>query len=302
MRCNLLLRSIGLLCFCAIFGLSFSSATFAAEPKSFDKPLWESDAPGALGKEPKDTPIVMVRLPASQKPTGALIICPGGGYGGLAMDHEGHQIAAWANEMGLAAIICDYRHRGKGYGHPAPMLDAQRAVRMTRHHASEWNIDPKRVGIIGFSAGGHLVSTVLTHFDAGDAQSADPIAQQSSRPDYGILCYPVIMFGRPEVHKGSERNLLGDNPDKDLLESLANDKQVTSSTPPTFIMHTMEDKAVPVQNAMAFYNAMIANNVPGELHIYQNGPHGIGLAKKLPGASAWPEACHQWLKNNKFAD
>ena len=153
------------------FGLILSVPAFAAEPKSFDLPLWEDGAPGALGKEPKDIPIAMVRLPESSKPTSALVICPGGGYGGLAMDHEGHQIAAWANKNGMAAIICDYRHRGKGYGHPSPLMDAQRAIRLTRKMAKEWNIDPDRVGIMGFSAGGHLTSTVLTHFDQGEKDS-----------------------------------------------------------------------------------------------------------------------------------
>ena len=277
----------------------------AAEPRKFELPLWEPGAPGALGTEPKDIPMAMVRLPASNEPTGAIVICPGGGYGTLAMDHEGHQIAAWANEMGLAAIICDYRHRGKGYGHPAPSDDANRAIRLTRAKSNEWNIDPSRVGIIGFSAGGHLASTILTQ--ANDAKSdtvssntTDQVANQSTRPDFGILCYPVIMFGTSETHKGSEKNLLGASPDPELVKSFANHLRVTSSTPPTFLMHTQEDKVVLVGNSLAFYGAMVQNKVPGELHIFEYGRHGIGLGRNIPDASDWPEACKRWLRTRKI--
>ena len=279
---------------------SLAALTIAGEPKSFELPLWENGAPGALGKEPKDIPMAMVRLPASDRPTGALVICPGGGYGGLAMGHEGHEIAEWANQMGLAAIICDYRHRSKGYGHPAPLQDAQRAIRMTRANATQWNIDATRVGIMGFSAGGHLTSTVLTHFDSGNANDTDAIAKQSSRPDFGILCYPVILFGEPKSHKGSEKNLLGESPDPKLVESLRNDLQVTQDTPPTFLFHTQEDKAVPPENAVQFYAAMISHGVPGELHVYEKGRHGVGLARDLPVTSDWSNACRRWLEGRKI--
>jgi acetyl esterase/lipase len=282
------------------FWFSLAALTIAGEPKSFELPLWENGAPGALGKEPKDIPMAMVRLPASDRPTGALVICPGGGYGGLAMGHEGHEIAEWANQMGLAAIICDYRHRSKGYGHPAPLQDAQRAIRMTRANATQWNIDATRVGIMGFSAGGHLTSTVLTHFDSGNANDTDAIAKQSSRPDFGILCYPVILFGEPKSHKGSEKNLLGESPDPKLVESLRNDLQVTQDTPPTFLFHTQEDKAVPPENAVQFYAAMISHGVPGELHVYEKGRHGVGLARDLPVTSDWSNACRRWLEGRKI--
>ena len=282
------------------FWFSLAALTIAGEPKSFELPLWENGAPGALGKEPKDIPMAMVRLPASDRPTGALVICPGGGYGGLAMGHEGHEIAEWANQMGLAAIICDYRHRSKGYGHPAPLQDAQRAIRMTRANATQWNIDATRVGIMGFSAGGHLTSTVLTHFDSGNANDTDAIAKQSSRPDFGILCYPVILFGEPKSHKGSEKNLLGESPDPKLVESLRNDLQVTKDTPPTFLFHTQEDKAVPPENAVQFYAAMISHGVPGELHVYEKGRHGVGLARDLPVTSDWSNACRRWLEGRKI--
>ena len=276
----------------ALFGSTCANAT---EPRSIDLPLWKDGAPGALGSEPKDIPMAMVRLPESGSPTAALVVCPGGGYGNLAMGHEGHEIAAWANDLGMAAIICDYRHRNKGYGHPAPMQDAMRAVRLTRAMAKEWNIDPNRVGIMGFSAGGHLVSTVLTQFDLGDANSTDPILKQSSRPDFGALCYPVILFGKPKSHKGSENNLLGKSPDPELLASLQNADRVTKDTPPTFLFHTMEDTAVPPENSLEFYSAMVKAGVPGELHIYEKGRHGVGLGKAIPATGDWSNALQRWL-------
>lgn len=269
-------------------------ATLALE--DLEVALWAGGAPGALGTEPKDIPKITVRRVDSSGPTGALIICPGGGYGGLAMDHEGKQMVEWANSIGLTAVLCEYRHRGKGYGHPAPSQDAQRAVRMVRAKASEWNIDPSKIGIMGFSAGGHLVSTVITQFDAGDKESADPIAQQSSRPDFAILCYPVISMGSAFTHRGSEVNLLGEKASKETLVQFASERNVRSDTPPTFLMHTVEDKPVPVENSLVFYQAMVAKGVPGELHVYQKGPHGVGLAKNIPGTADWPSACGRWLK------
>ncbi len=272
----------------------------AEDARSFDLPLWQDGAPGANGTEPKDVPMAFVRLPKSDVPTAALVICPGGGYGGLAMDHEGHQMAEWANELGMAAIICDYRHRGKGYGHPAPSQDAMRAVRLVRANAKAWNVDPDKVGIMGFSAGGHLTSTVLTLFDRGDSEATDPIARESSRPDFGVLCYPVIVFGHAKVHSGSVRNLLGENPDPELVESLNTATRVTADTPPTFVFHTFEDVAVPPENALAFYAAMVKQGVPGELHFYEKGPHGVGLAHKIPGTSDWSNALKRWLEVRNF--
>jgi len=296
------MKSISRFAACWLYVL-FPCFVSAAPPKSFHLSLWEKGAPGALGTDSKDIPIAIVYLPTSTEnaaPTGALVICPGGGYGGLAMGHEGTEIAEWANSIGLAAIICDYRHRGKGYGHPAPMQDAMRTIRMTRKNAKEWNIDPNRIGILGFSAGGHLASTILTKFDAGDPSSVDPIEQQSSRPDYGILAYPVIVFGQPETHKGSELNLLGESPDPKLLASLQNASQVTRETPPTFLFHTIEDKAVPPENSIAFYASMIRNSVPGELHIFEKGKHGVGLGKSIPTTSEWSVLCQRWLESRSY--
>lgn len=283
----------------------FSIATFGpslqgADVKSITLKLWESGAPGATGQEAKDVPMAMVHLPESSTPTAALVVCPGGGYGGLAMGHEGTEIAKWANEAGMAAIICDYRHRGKGYGHPAPLDDAQRAIRLVRANASEWNIDPNRVGILGFSAGGHLVSTVLTQFDLGDAEASDPIAKQSSRPDFGVMAYPVILFGHPRGHRGSEVNLLGPKATKEELAAFQSDLNVTKETPPTFIFHTQEDTGVPPENALAFYTAMVKNGVPGELHIYEKGPHGVGLGRNIAATQDWSNALIRWLQARKI--
>ena len=265
----------------------------SAEPVTL--PLWTEAAPGALGSEEKDIPKTIVYDIDSTEPAPVLVILPGGGYGGLAMDHEGHQIARWANQMGMSAFICDYRHRGKKYGHPHPLLDAQRLIRMVRSQKEKWNIDPTRVGIIGFSAGGHLCSTVLTHFDEGNAQATDPIDRESSRPDFGILCYPVIDFDQPYTHKGSQRNLIGDDAPKELVQSLSNSTQVTKQTPPTFLWHTAEDTVVPIENSLRFYSALSANGVLSELHCFPSGRHGLGLAAKFPGANQWPELCKQWL-------
>jgi acetyl esterase/lipase len=282
--------------FASALVIALSGMTLAIEPEDIQVPLWPEGAPGALGNEPKDVPTLTVRKVESSNPTGALIICPGGGYGGLAMDHEGKQIVQWANSMGLTAVLCDYRHRGKGYGHPAPSQDALRAVRLVRAKASEWNIDPNKIGIMGFSAGGHLVSTVITQFDPGSKESTDTVARESSRPDFAILCYPVISMGSSFTHRGSEVNLLGEKASKETLEQFASERHVRSDTPPTFLMHTVEDKPVPVENSLVFYQAMVAKQVPGELHIYQKGPHGVGLARNIPGTSDWPLACQRWLK------
>lgn len=271
-----------------------TSCLNAAEPQTVR--LWKGDAPGATGTDDKDIPTAIVYLPNNAtKPTGAIVIYPGGGYGGLAMDHEGHQIARWANSMGLAGVIVSYRHRGKGYGHPAPMLDAQRAVRLTRSNASEWNIDPARVGVLGFSAGGHLTTTVATHFDDGNANAPDEIDQLSCRPDFAVVCYAVVAFDQPYTHRGSQRNLLGKDPSPELVESLSNEKQVTAETPPCFVWHTAEDKAVPAENSLRFYSALVAQQVPSELHVFPKGRHGIGLGASVPGADQWPNLCKQWL-------
>lgn len=273
----------------------------AAEPEVLL--LWPGGAPGALGDRPQDKPQITVSLPPRDKATGAaIVVCPGGGYGGLAMDHEGKQIAEWLNSFGVAAAVLEYRHRGKGYGHPAPMQDVQRAIRTVRANAEKWEIKPERVGVLGFSAGGHLASTAATHFDRGNAQSDDPVERQSCRPDFAVLCYPVIAFDQPYTHQGSQRNLLGESADPALVASLSNEKQVTSETPPTFLWHTTEDTAVPPENSVQFYLALRRAGAPAEMHVFEHGRHGLGLAKDIPAVSLWPKLCEDWLRGRGFLE
>ena len=258
-------------------------------------PLWETGAPGALGTEDKDIPTLTVFKPAEGAATGAaMVICPGGGYGGLAQ-HEGKDYAEWLAKNGVTGFVLKYRLGSGGYRHPRMLEDAARAVRTVRARASEWGVDSNRVGIMGSSAGGHLASTLLTHFDNGNASATDSIDRQSSRPDLGILCYPVITMG-DFTHKGSKKNLLGENPSEELSNQLSNEKQVTKDTPPTFLWHTYEDTGVPPENSMLFAMALQKNKVPYELHIYEKGKHGIGLANGHP----WTEQCLRWLKLHGF--
>ncbi|HEY5481621.1 MAG TPA: alpha/beta hydrolase [Verrucomicrobiae bacterium] len=258
-------------------------------------PLWPDGAPGALGKEDKDIPTLTPYLPDPGKATGAaVVICPGGGYGSLA-PHEGGQYARFLNEYGIAGFVLKYRLGSGGYRHPAMLQDAARAVRTVRARAGEWKVDPKRIGIMGSSAGGHLASTLLTHFDAGKPDAADPIEQQSSRPDLGILCYAVISLGE-FGHRGSMNNLLGKDPSPELVRELSNELQVTKDTPPCFIWHTYEDGGVPVENSLQFAAALRKAGVPFDLHIYQKGQHGLGL-----GTRDWnPEKRHPWTRDCIF--
>ncbi|RYD80478.1 MAG: alpha/beta hydrolase [Verrucomicrobiaceae bacterium] len=278
----------------------FTAAAVQAAPLD-PVPLWSGEVPGALGTADQDRPTLTAYLPAPEKATGAaIVIFPGGGYGGLA-PHEGAGYAEWLAENGIAGIVLKYRLGTHGYRHPAMLNDAARAVRLTREKAAEWKIDPKRVGIIGSSAGGHLASTLLTQFEEGKADAADPIERHSSRPDLGILCYPVITMGE-NTHGGSRKNLLGENPSPELLESLSNEKQVTAQTPPCFIWHTWEDKAVKVENALAFATALQKAGVPFDLHVYQKGGHGLGLGGGRQGGTKhpWTNDLLFWLRVQGF--
>lgn len=265
-------------------------------------PLWTGKAPGALGSEPMDIPSLIPYVAISAGPTAAVVVCPGGGYGTLA-PHEGHDYALWLNRRGVSAFVLKYRLGSRGYRHPVMLGDAQRALRMVRHRAGEWNVNPDRVGIMGSSAGGHLASTALTHFDAGDATAPDPVDRQSSRPDFGILCYAVITMGE-HTHVGSRRNLLGGNPSPELIRLLSNEEQVTADTPPCFIWHTWEDKAVKVENSLQFAAALQRAGVPFDLHIYEKGRHGIGLNDKPPfdNAHPWSRDLAFWLKERGLVD
>ncbi len=258
-------------------------------------PLWPDGAPGALGTADKDIPTLTVQTADPAIATGAaMVILPGGGYGGLAA-HEGKGYADWLVTNGVTCFVLKYRLGSAGYRHPVMLQDAARAVRVVRARAAEFKIDPKRVGIIGSSAGGHLASTLLTHFDAGKADATDAIERESSRPTLGILCYPVISMG-PNTHQGSKNNLLGKEPSFELVKLLSNETQVTKDTPPCFLWHTAEDKAVKVENSLDFAAALQRAGVPFDLHVYQKGAHGLGLGKNHP----WAGDCVFWLREQKF--
>jgi acetyl esterase/lipase len=257
--------------------------------------LWTAGAPGALGTDDADKPsLTLYPAPAAAASKTAVIVCPGGGYGFLAKDHEGDQIARWLNSLGVSAFLLQYRIAPR-YHYPAPVLDGQRAIRFVRAHAAEYHVLPDRIGIWGFSAGGHLASTTGTHFDAGDPRAADPIDRPSCRPDFMILAYPVISFTTPYTHRGSLRNLLGDNPDPKLVASLSNETQVTAQTPPTFLFSTNEDNGVPAENSVLFYLALRKAGVPAEIHVYERGPHGVGLASTDAVLVTWTQRVKDWL-------
>ncbi len=258
-------------------------------------PLWEGGAPGALGDTDADKPTLTIYRAARVATGTGVVVAPGGGYTTLAMDHEGRQVASWFNAMGISAFVLKYR-LGPKYHHPIELGDAQRAIRIVRSRAEEFGVRPDRIGMMGFSAGGHLTATAGTHFDAGKADAADPIERMGSRPDFLILGYPVISFDPAIRHAGSEKNLLGDNPDPKLVEDLSNELRVTAQTPPTFLFHTTNDNGVPVENSVRFYLALIKAKVPAEMHLFENGPHGVGLALGDPSLSAWPTLLANWLR------
>lgn len=272
-------------------------------------PLWPAGSvPGAVGKEEADVPTIAVYRPSADKAVGsAVVVCPGGGYRMLAMDHEGKQVAEWLNGLGVTAVVLKYRLAPR-YKHPSMLQDVQRAIRTTRARAKEWGVDPKRVAVLGFSAGGHLASTAATHFDEGRPNADDPIERESSRPDRAILIYPVVAISTPYAHGGSRDNLLGKDAAKELVESLSNELRVTSRTPPTFLAHTNEDAAVPAENSILFALALRKAKVPVELHLFEKGPHGLGLGNgtkqfKIAGDPAfakWPELCAIWLDRQGF--
>jgi acetyl esterase/lipase len=270
-------------------------------------PLWDAPAPGALGHSAEEhVPTLTPYSPPADTATGAaVIVCPGGSYGMLA-DHEGRDYALWLNDRGIAAFVLKYRLGTHGYRHPTMVTDAARAIRTVRHRAADWNLNPQRIGIMGSSAGGHLVSTAVTHFEAGKPDAPDAIDRVSSRPDLGILCYPVISMG-PLAHEESRRNLLGSQPTAELVALLSSELQVKPSTPPCFIWHTQDDGAVKVENALAFASALQAQGVPFSLHIYPSGPHGLGLGVTgyqrgdTRPLHPWTGELYGWLRERRFA-
>jgi acetyl esterase/lipase len=278
---------------CLNDAIADSSTTFA---------LWPTAAPGALGNTTNDIPTLTV-YPAGKTATGAaMVICPGGGYGGLS-PHEGSDYALWFSQHGVTCFVLRYRLGSHGYHYPAMFQDVSRAVRLVRSRAAEWDIDPNRLGIIGSSAGGHLASLLLTHFDAGNLKANDPVERESSRPNLGILCYAVLTMQGSYVNQGSRINLLGSHQPPSLLKFLSSERQVTSNTPPCFIWTTCEDDIVPLENSLQFASALRSNNVPFELHIFQKGGHGMALGDGPPfqNAHPWAADCLAWLREKHYA-
>ncbi len=280
--------------------LTLAGAMHAAEPEVI--PLWKDATPYAKGTSENDIPTLTVFKPeAAGTNSPAMVVCPGGGYWGLA-PHEGKDYALFLNRQGITCFVLRYRLAQFGYHHPVMLADASRALRLVRHEASTWGVDPHRIGIMGSSAGGHLASSLMTHFDAGKPEAADPVDRESSRPDLGVLCYAVITMGE-FTHHGSKENLLGKDPDPALVELMSNEKQVSKDTPPVFVWHTWEDKAVPVENSLQFAAALQRHGVPFDLHIYEKGPHGIGLLSKPPnfdGVHPWGNDLIYWFKARGF--
>lgn len=280
---NIMTRLAVLACFAAV-------AANGAEPLRL--PIWEKDAPLADGKFEKAAPTITVHLPDPAKANGlAMVICPGGGYGTKVLGGEGHGVARWLNAQGMAGVVLDYRLPRGDYHRP--LLDAQRAIRLVRANAKEWKINPAGIGIIGFSAGGHLASTAGTHFDAGNPKSEDKVEQQSCRPDFMVLVYPVISMG-PKSHGGSRNNFLGPAPTPELVDLFSNEKQVTKATPPAFLTHGATDSVVSVENSRMFFAALQAQQVPAELLEFPQGNHGYSgyRGKEWDG---WQKRCAEWL-------
>jgi acetyl esterase/lipase len=276
--------------------LAIGLAVSAAEPKIL--PLWPDGAPEAKGKTEQDIPTITAYLPVPEKATGTgIVICPGGGYGHLAMGHEGADVATWLNKQGVAAFVLRYRLPAKGYRYPVPMLDAKRAIRYVRDMAPGWRIEEDRIGIMGFSAGGHLASTIGTHFDEGEPDAPDPLDRISCRPDFLILGYPVITMDDAFTHRGSKNNLLGPDPKPELVALLSNETQVDKTTPPTFLFLADDDRGVPPRNAVEFYLALNRSRVPAEMHIYQKGGHGFGIGRTgTEAAETWQDRLAAWLR------
>ena len=261
--------------------------------------LWEGDAPGALGKAKEDIPGLTIYRPAAARANGAaVIVCPGGGYGFLA-PHEATPVAQWLNTIGVTALVLQYR-LGPKYHHPAMLEDVTRAVRVARSRATELQIDANRIGLLGFSAGGHLASTALTHFEDGKHDAEDPIDRVSSRPDFGVLIYPVITLSGPNAHGGSRENLLGKEPPQELVDLLSNEKHVSDKTPPCFLVHSSDDAAVPFENSLMFAEALHQHHVPVELHVFDHGGHGFGMGQKDPVLKEWPNLCARWMESRGF--
>jgi len=273
-------------------------APILQEPQTI--PLWADHVPGAQGSAPEDIPTLTIYMPPSTAgPMTAVVVAPGGSYRALSMNKEGRAPANYLNTLGVAAFVLKYR-LGPKYRHPIEIGDMQRAIRTLRARAGEWHLDPARIGVMGFSAGGHLAATASTRFDRGNASADDPIERVSSRPDFAILGYPVITFTDAWTHQGSKTNLLGDQPDPALTRTLSADTQVTAETPPTFLFHTSADTVVPVENSVHYFLALRKAGVPAEMHVFKDGAHGAGMPMQDPALSEWPKVLANWLRASGF--
>lgn len=270
-------------------------------------PLWPAgQVPGARGSAPRDNPFIQVFLPRNAgTTTTAVLICPGGGYAGVSMEFEGSRVAAELNRVGVAAFVLRYRLPAEGYKHPVPLEDVQRAMRLVRARAAEWKVNPSRLGVMGFSAGGHLAGTLSTHYDAGKKDAADPIDRQGCRPDFSVLMYGVLSMDPAITHRGSHDNLIGQTPDKALEANLSNEKQVTADTPPAFLAHANDDRAVPVENTINYYLALHKAGVPAEMVIYETGGHGFGFGRpgmRAPAGLTWMDRLEDWMRARGYLE
>ena len=263
--------------------------------KPFAVRLWPENAPNGDDTFEASDAKITVHLPKHHCGS-AIVICPGGGYGGLAIEPEGHGIADWLNSHGIAGVVLEYRlPAGRSF---VPLLDAQRAIRMVRANAKTWHINPSQVGIMGFSAGGHLASTAATHFDAGDSDATDPLNRPGCRPDFAVLVYPVVTMGE-QTHEGSRTNLLGADPSQELIDLFSNEKHVMKETPPMFLTHAIDDGAVPCINSKALYDALQAAKIPSRYLELPSGGHGLN-GYKGPMWDAWQQQSLEWLADQKL--
>lgn len=289
----------------SIIGVAFLLSSLAATsehapPRGVESMLvWPDGAPGAVGNGPEDKPVLYLYPAKKRKNTGvAIVVCPGGGYSGLAMGYEGHEVAQRLNKYGISAFVLQYR-LGPRYRYPSPQLDAQQAIRIVRSRATEWKVDPAKIGILGFSAGGHLSAMTGVHYVEGKPGATDPLERVSTRPDFLVLVYAVITMQGPEAHAGCVKNLLGEDPDPALVKECSTQLRVDAKSPPAFVVHTTADQAVPVANAVLFYNACVTAGVPAEMHLFEQGKHGVGMGgTRAPGnpVEEWPELCLRWLR------
>lgn len=296
--------------FCAIGLVPASCMVATLALGQNELPLWPAEHPANQGDGPASHekspnrlvvnhhPSVLVYKPEASANGAAVLICPGGGYGVLAIDHEGWDAAEWLNARGITAFVLKYRCGADKNLHPDPLDDAKRAMRIIRANAEQWDLDSNRIGILGFSAGGHLAATASTLFDGGVAESDDPIEQVSSRPDYSVLVYPLTTLRDDVTHRYSKKNLLGPKPTDEMVVKLSADKQVTKQTPPTFIAHASDDGAVLPENAILYYRALLKHDVPAELHLYQGGGHGFGMRTLESKANNWLGDLDRWLARN----